>query len=378
MPVSLNQLTVWRHHLHSIAEPAFTEIQTAKYLAAELTKLGYQVATNIGKTGLVATMQKGTSNRSIGIRADIDGLPIQEMTELEYSSKNASAMHACGHDGHMTMALGAAANLVTQEFDGVVRFVFQPAEEPGYGAKAMLQDQIFKKFPTDEIYGIHNIPGLPEGHLVTRSGSIMASEDNFVIRINGLGGHASAPQRVIDPLVTAAQIITSLQTIVSRNVDPLESAVVSCTEILTDGARNAIPGEVVIKGDTRTFNNEVRNLVERRMSEIVQGICLANGATGSVEYTHEFEPTINDSNCASFAYEIAKKVVGSEKSSINCAPITASEDFGVFTQEIPGCFLFLGVGQDHTPLHNKYYNFNDSVLEVGVNFYTELVKAKLA
>ncbi len=375
---SKSQLINWRQHLHSIAEPAFQEVQTADYLAAELKKLGLSVETNIGQTGLVASLKKGSSNRSIGIRADIDGLPIQEQSDLSYAAVNRSAMHACGHDGHMTMALGAAAALVNEDFDGIVRFIFQPAEEPGYGAKAMIKDRVFDRFPTDEIYGIHNIPGLPAGHLVTRSGPIMASEDNFVIRINGLGGHASAPQRVVDPLVIGAQIIVALQTIVSRSVDPLKSAVVSCTEILTDGARNAIPGEVIIKGDTRTFDKEIQKLVEQRMIQIVEGICSANGAQGTVEYTHEFEPTVNDSKCAKFAFETAKAVVGESKSSDECAPITASEDFGVFSDAIPGCFVFLGVGEDHTPLHNKHYDFNDEVLEVGVNFYTTLVKNRFS
>lgn len=378
MASSKDQLINWRHHLHSIAEPAFQEVETANYLENELKKLGLSVESNVGKTGLVATLQKGNSSKSIGIRADIDGLPIQEQTGLSYAANDRSAMHACGHDGHMTMALGAAARLVEEEFDGIIHFIFQPAEEPGYGAKAMIEDRIFERFPVDEIYGIHNIPGLPAGHLVTRSGPIMASEDNFIIQINGVGGHASAPQRVIDPLVIAAQIITALQTIVSRSVDPLQSAVVSCTEIFTDGARNAIPGEVIIKGDTRTFDKEIQKLVEQRMIEIVEGICSANGAKGTVEYTHEFEPTINDSECAKFAYECAKQVVGPNESSVECAPITASEDFGVFAESVPGCFVFLGTGEDHTPLHNKYYNFNDEVLEVGVNFYTQLVKAKLA
>lgn len=376
MTVSQDQLTKWRRQLHTIAEPAFTEHETSKYLATELLNLGLDVQTNIGNTGLVATLEKGSSGQSIGIRADIDGLPIQENTGLPYASKNNSAMHACGHDGHMAMALGAAANLVKENFDGIVRFIFQPAEEPGLGAKAMIEDGIFTKFPVDQIYGIHNLPGLPSGNLVTRSGPIMASEDNFVIRIVGLGGHASAPQRVIDPLVIAAQVITALQTIVSRSIDPLQSAVVSCTEIITDGARNAIPGEVTIKGDTRTFSNEISALVEKRMREIVLGICAANGASGSIDYTHEFEPTVNDAECAKLAYECAREVVGAERSSMECDPITASEDFGIFAKQVPGCFLFLGTGEDHTPLHNKNYDFNDSVLEIGVNFYTRLVKAK--
>ena len=379
MGSNLEQLTRWRHNLHAIAETAFQEINTAKYIAEELRKLGLEVQTNIGGTGVVGTLKRGTSQRSIGLRADMDGLPLSEKSGAPYAPINPGSMHACGHDGHMTMVLGAAAVLVEdQTIDGTIHFLFQPAEEPGHGAQAMIDDGLFKKMPMDEIYGIHNMPGWPEGHLLTRPGALMASEDNFVITINGRGGHASRPQLVIDPIAIAGEVIQALQTIVSRSIDPAQSGVVSCTEIFTDGSRNAIPSQVVIKGDTRSFDKNVQITLEKRMRELVEGICAAHGATGNLEYTYEFEPTFNDPQATEFALAAAKKVVGDSKVVGDCAQFMGSEDFGVFAKHIPACFMFLGMGENHTPLHNSEYDFNDNVLETGINFYVEVIRSRLA
>lgn len=372
------QLTSWRHDLHKIAETAFKEFKTAEYIAEQLLALGLEVTTGIGGTGVVGTLKRGSGKRSVGLRADLDGLPLLEKSGASYASKHEGSMHACGHDGHMAMVLGAAAQLVNDDsLNGTVHFLFQPAEEPGLGAQAMIDDGLFERFLMDEIHGIHNMPGWPAGHLLTRQGPLMASEDNFVIRITGRGGHASRPQLVIDPLVIGAEIVTALQTIVSRSVDPDLAAVVSCTEFITDGSRNAIPGEVVIKGDTRSFDQSVSELLEKRMREICEGICSSYGATVIVEYTHEFAPTINDPEATNRAVAAALATVGQENVDPNCPRFMGSEDFGVFALSVPGCFMFLGTGIDATPLHNREYNFNDEVLQVGVDYYKNLVKSLL-
>lgn len=376
--MSTDQLLTWRHYLHSIAETAFNEVNTSTYIAEQLRLLGIDVATGIGGTGVVGTLKRGTSSRSIGLRADMDGLPLHEKSGAPYAPTTSGTMHACGHDGHMTMVLGAAAALVNDDsFDGTVHFLFQPAEEPGKGAQAMIDDGLFTRFPMDEIYGIHNMPGWPAGHLLTRSGALMASEDNFVITITGRGGHASRPQLVIDPIVVAAEVITALQTIVSRSIDPSQSGVVSCTEVFTDGSRNAIPNQVVIKGDTRSYDRDVQEKLESQMRQLVEGICAAHGAQGNVEYTYEFDPTVNDEACTAIAVKSALRVAGRERTNGECPQIMASEDFGVFACHIPGCFVFLGMGEDHTPLHNSEFNFNDNVLQTGIDFYVDVVQSQL-
>jgi amidohydrolase len=373
----------WRHDLHRRPELGFAEERTSEYVCEVLTGLGLAPVRGVGRTGGVASIRCGDADRAIGLRADMDCLPLDEQTGLEWSSEHPGAMHACGHDGHMAMVLGAAAVLAEEGgFDGTVHVVFQPAEEHGLGAKAMLADGLLERFPMQAMYGLHNLPGAPAGHLLTRAGGIMAGEDDFEIRIRGRGGHASAPHLVVDPIVVAAEIVLALQTIVSRTVDPSLAAVVSCTEIHTDGARNAIPGEVVLRGDTRSFDAGVQQLLETRMRSLCEGICAAHGATCSVEYTHEFEPTINDAACVSAAVGAATAVVGAERVDGDCLPIMGSEDFGAFGRAVPSCFAFLGNGTEPgkggTPLHSRDYQFNDDVLETGVRFYVELVRSVLA
>lgn len=326
----------WRRELHRIPGTEFDVGQTADFLAQVCTDLGWEVTNGIGGTGLVATLRRGTSTRSIGLRADMDGLPIEEATGADHRSQNPGVMHACGHDGHMAIVLGAAAALTeVDEFDGTVRLLFQPAEEPGTGAEAMLADGLLERFPVDAVYGLHNIPGLPAGEIHVRSGAIMAAEDNFEIRITGRGGHASAPHLVIDPMVIGAEAVLALQSIVARDIDPLDSVVVSCTELVTDGAWNAIPDEVVIRGDVRSFSDENSALVETRMREIAEGIGIAHRATCAVTYA----------------------------------------------RAVPACFAFLGAGEiaeGHTaPLHSRCFDFNDSILRAGIDFYVELVRSRL-
>jgi hippurate hydrolase len=376
------QLTEWRHYLHSYPESAFEEKNTSEFLAKVLTDMGLEIH-RIGGTGIIASLTVGDGKGIIGIRSDIDAINLTEVGQHPYTSRNPGKMHACGHDGHMATVLGAAKLLTERKnFNGTVRFIFQPAEEPGKGASAMIQDGLFERFPMDEIYGMHNKPGLPAGSIATRVGGIMGSEDNFVIRIKGQGSHASSPHWGKDPIVIASEIVLALQTIISRNMDPSVPAVISCTEFMTDGAHNAIPTNVVIKGDTRSYAPEVSKLLEERMRTISEGICKINGAECQFEYTHEFAPTVNWAECVDIAVRAAKNVIGENKVDGNCPQWMASEDFGTFLQKIPGCFVFLGNGDDaegigNVPLHNSCYDFNDKILTIGAEYFAELIKVRL-
>ncbi len=379
----VQQARAWRRELHAHPGLAFDVHEAEDVVAGALTELGWAVERGIGEHGVVATLRRGDSLRAIALRSDMDGLAIEEATGVEYSSRNPGVMHACGHDGHMAMLLGAASALAQRtDFDGTVRLFFQPAEEPGHGALAMISDEVFERFPVDAIYGLHNLPGIPAGELHTRSGPIMAAEDDFEIRITGRGGHASMPHLVIDPLLVGAEIVSALQTIVARSVDPSHGVVVSCTEFTTDGARNAIPGMATIRGDARTFTDEDSALVERRMRELVAGIGSAHGASCEVAYTREFRPTVNDPACTDAAVSAATASVGPARVNGDCARLMASEDFGEFARVVPGCFVFLGTGtiagEGGTPLHSRDYDFNDDVLGVGIDFYVNLVTAELA
>lgn len=378
-----SQMVRWRHQLHQFPETGFNEHKTSGVVAKALELMGLEVHRNIGGTGLVANLTVGTGDKVIGLRADMDALAMTEKAEgRAHISQNTGCMHGCGHDGHMAMLMGAAQILTRRrDFCGTVRFIFQPAEEHGKGANAMIQDGLFDRFPVDEIYGAHNIPGMPVGHIATRTGGIMASEDNFVIRIKGRGGHAARPHMAIDPLVVAAEIILALQTIVARSVDPADSAVISCTEIHSDGIRNALPTHVEIKGDTRSYAPHVQELLERRMREVCHGIASAHGATCEVEYTHEFVPTVNWPACTPVAVSAAQAVVGAENVDANVAPMMISEDFGAFLRVVPGAFVFIGNGASGTqggvPLHNALYDFNDAVLPIGARYFSELVRQRL-
>ena len=342
--------------------------------------MGIQVHRNIGKTGLVGVLKCGNGPDVIGLRADMDCIQLSETSNLPYSSKTPNRMHACGHDGHVSMLLGAAAILSEkQNFNGTVCFVFQPSEEPGLGAKAMLDDGVIERFGMKEIYGVHNMPGIRKGIIATRTGGIMGSEDNFVIRIKGFGTHASRPHMGKDPLVIAAEIILCLQTIVSRNIDPSVPIVISCTELHTDGIRNAISTHVEIKGDTRSYDPEAQKLIEERMRSVCEHICAMNDAECEFEYTHEFAPTVN---CVDIALEAASNTVGKDNVDPNVPAMMASEDFGTFLQKIPGCFAFIGNGieEDGTgyiPLHNSLYDFNDDILSVGAEYFSEIIRIRL-
>jgi hippurate hydrolase len=378
-----SQLKSWRQHLHQHPETGFEEVATADYVANILQTLGLEVHRGIGGTGLVANLTVGPGKGAIGLRADMDALNILENApDRSHASCTHGKMHACGHDGHMSMILGAARLLCERrDFNGTVRFIFQPAEEHGRGAKAMMSDGLFERFPVDAIFGAHNMPGQRAGTFATRAGGIMASEDNFVIHIKARGTHAARPHMGVDPIVIASQIVLALQTIVSRNLDPGLQAVISCTEFITDGIRNVIPSNVTIKGDTRSYAPEVQHMLATRMREISEGICHAHGAQCSFEYTHEFAPTVNSGDYVELAVSAARHIVGAENVEANVQPMMISEDFGAFLQVVPGNFAFIGNGDTGktggVPLHNSTYDFNDDILLTGARYFAEIARLAL-
>lgn len=371
----------WRRALHAMPEPGFGEHRTAAFVAERLRSFGLDVHEGVGQTGVVATLKRGNGNRAIALRADMDALKILEATGLTYAAASPGFMHACGHDGHMAGLLGAAERLARgDEFSGTVVFIFQPNEEHGRGARAMLADGLLDRFPFEEIYGLHNMPGLEVGRFATRRGAIMAAEDNFEIVVRGKGGHAAKPQTANDPVVIAAQLILGLQTIVSRRIAAQDQAVVSITEILTDGTRNVLPQTVTLKGDARSYGRDVQAQIEARMRELGAGTAAAFGAVVATLYTHEFAPTINHREQADAIVEIARSIADAGSVDDNIAPMMGSEDFGVFLEHRPGAFAFFGNGTSGTngqPLHHPGYDFNDAALGPVMDFWCALVTARL-
>jgi hippurate hydrolase len=338
--------------------------------------MGIQVAEGIGGTGVVGTLKRGTSNRAIALRADMDALRITEATSVPWTSDRTGTMHACGHDGHTAMLLGAARILANDGgFDGTVRFIFQPAEEWGRGALAMLKGGLMEHFPFEEVYGIHNMPGLAIGHAETRAGAIMAAEDNFEIVLRGKGGHAARPQWGRETLVPACALVMDLQTIVSRRVSPADAVVVSVTELLTDGTRNALPGTARILGDARSFKPDVSARIEEEMHRIAEGIAIQYAVEAEVTYTREFVPLINDEASTREALAAAADV--SKSTASDCDPMTGSEDFARFLEHVPGCFLFIGNGEESAPLHNPSYDFNDRALLHGARLHAAIARRRL-
>ena len=372
-------LREWRRDFHAHPEFGFEEQRTSRKVAERLRGFGFdEVVEGVGGTGVVATLRRGSANRSVALRSDMDALRIAERGDLAHRSQNPGVMHACGHDGHTAMLLGAARILAAEGgFDGTVRFVFQPAEEWGKGALAMLADGLLERFPFDEIYGLHNRPGLPLGTFRARAGAVMSAEDNFEIVLNGVGGHASRPDAGREVLVAACALVLSLQTIVSRRVAPGEAAVVSVTELLTDGTRNVLPGTARILGDARSFRPEVSEAIEGEMRRIAAGVAASHGLGCEVAYTREFVPTVNDADAAAAALAAARKVAGIENVVDNFPANTGSEDFARFLRHAPGCFAFIGNGEDSKPLHNPAYDFNDQALPHGTNFFVQIVRDRL-
>ena len=374
-------MQAWRHDIHRHPELAFEEHRTADKVAELLTGFGLEVHRSIGNTGVVGVLKKGSSERAIGLRADMDALKILEQNTFEYCSLSDGKMHACGHDGHTAMLLGAAHYLASEGvFDGTVVFIFQPAEEHGDGARAMIDDGLFERFPVDSVFAIHNFPSLASGKFAVRAGSIMAAEDNFEITINGVGCHAAMPHLGKDPIVIGSEIVTAMQSLVSRSLDPLDNAVVSFTEFLTNGTINVIPGQVILKGDTRSLTTAVQIHIESTMERIVSGICAAHGASYEFSYRHNFIPTVNTPDEAEIAANVARIVVGAENVVGDSRPIMGSEDFGYMLQSRPGAYLLLGNGEEGVggcSLHNPAYDFNDDILSIGADFWITLVATQL-
>lgn len=373
------EMTAWRRHLHANPEFGFEEENTAKFVVEKLREFGVKdIETGIGKTGIVATIRNGTGNRAIGLRADMDALRIEEAGNPSYKSTNPGTMHACGHDGHTTMLLGAAKILAEEGgFDGAVRLIFQPAEEWGRGMQAMLDDGLLSRFPFEEAYGVHNMPAMPVGHFATRTGAFMAGEDNFEITIKGLGGHAAWPHQGHDAIVAASATVMNLQTIVSRAIDPAQLAIVSVTELFTDGTRNAIPGSARILGDARSFDADVSERIESAMRRIAEGTASAHGCTADIIYTREFVPLMNEVTVTEAAAHVAEHLASDGSRVDRDAPrIGGSEDFARLLNHVPGNFMNIGNG-DSAPLHNPNYDFNDEILPYGARFFTEITRARL-
>lgn len=374
-------MTKWRHDFHAHPELGCEETRTAATVAELLRSFGIEVHTGIGGTGVVGVLKRGNSGQSIGLRADMDALAIIEGNTFEYRSTSEGKMHACGHDGHMAMLLGAAQYLAEKGcFDGTIYFIFQHAEELGHGAKAMLADGMFKHFPANAVYGMHNMPPLPLGTLAIRPGPVMACEDHFEIVITGKGTHAALPHLGIDPILIGAEIVSALQSVVSRALNPVDNAVVSVTEFITDGTTNVLPTTVTLKGDTRSFLPAVQQQIEISMGRIVRGICAAHGASCNFTYSNEFVSTINTPTEAAIAEEVARQVVGESQVNIECPLFMASEDFGDMLRVKPGCYLFIGngtEGADSVGLHNPRYDFHDDNLTIGANFWVALVESQL-
>ncbi|MER9709522.1 M20 aminoacylase family protein [Mesorhizobium sp. M0213] len=373
------ELAAARQHLHAHPELSFQEHETAAYVAERLEGWGYEVTRNVGGLGVVGRLRQG-SGRSIAIRADMDALPITEATNLPYASQASGKMHACGHDGHTTMLLGAAEYLArTRHFNGTVNLIFQPAEEAGKGsgAQAMIADGLFERFPCDAIFGLHNHPGAPTGSFLMRAGPLMAASDTVTIKITGRGGHASRPHLTVDPIVAAANIVMTLQTVVSRNVNPIETAVVTVGTIHGGTASNVIPEHAEIALSVRSFSAEIRDTLEQRIRNIAALVAQAHGATVEIDYERGYPVVINSQGETSFATDVAVELVGQDKVSV-CPLIPGSEDFSYFLEHKPGCFLRLGNGEDSAILHSPKYDFNNGNLTVGAALWARLTERFLA
>ena len=370
----------WRRELHQNPEIMYDLPQTMAYVADKLRGFGCdEVVTGLGRTGVVGVIRGGRgAGPTVGLRSDMDALPILEETGLPHASTVPGKMHACGHDGHMAMLLGAAEHLCeTRGFAGTVVVIFQPAEEGGAGARAMMDDGLFERFGIDEVYGMHNYPGLPVGSFATRPGPLMAATDIFRITVTGMGGHAARPHTGVDPVVTSAQIITALQTIASRNADPLESLVVSVTTIHAGEADNVIPERVHLTGTVRSLIPAIRDLAERRIGEIVQGVAASMGCTAQVEYERNYPVVVNHERQTAFAAGVAARVVGADRVDDATPPVMGGEDFAFMLQGRPGAFIFTGNGEASANLHSPHYDFNDAAIPVGTSYWVELVEARL-
>jgi hippurate hydrolase len=390
------EFTILRRDIHAHPELAFQENRTSDVVAERLASYGIEVHRGLGKTGVVGVLRgsktaAGGKPRSIGVRADMDALPMPEHNRFAHASRHEGRMHGCGHDGHTAMLLGAAKYLAKhRDFDGIVNFIFQPAEEGGNaGAKAMMKDGLFQKFPCDEIYGIHNMPGFPVGHFAFRKGPAMASSNRFDIIVRGTGGHAAQPHKAVDTIVIAAELVGALQTLISRHKNPIDVAVVSVTQIHAGDAYNVLPGEAVIKGTVRTFSTEVLDDIESNMRRMAEMLPQAHGGSGELKFHRAYPPLVNWDAQTEFAMKVAQDVFGADKVDGNTPQHGGAEDFSFYLQEVPGSYLFLGngegahreekyIGMGPCELHNPNYDFNDALLPIGSTYWVKLVGAFFA
>lgn len=369
----------WRRHLHANPELLYDVHETARFVEERLRAFGVdEIVTGIGRTGVVGIIRGNRpGERTIGLRADMDALPVQETTGKPWASKIDGKMHACGHDGHTAMLLGAAKYLSeTRNFAGSVAVVFQPAEEGGAGALAMVEDGLMERFGIDEIYGLHNMPGIPAGHFATRTGGIMAAPDKMAIIIRGRGGHAAQPDRTIDPITIGAQLVSALQLVASRNADPLRSIVVSITRFDAGSTHNVIPDEALLMGTVRTLDETVRDLAEQRIRQIVEGTVSAHGAEAEIRYERACPVTVNHAAETMHAIAAATHVAGSGNVDGNVDPSMAGEDFSYMLQRRPGAFVFIGNGPS-AGLHNPAYDFNDEIIASGISYWVRLAETRL-
>ncbi|MEY3638888.1 MAG: putative hydrolase YxeP [Pseudomonadota bacterium] len=368
-----------RRDIHRHPELAFEEHRTSELVAAKLEAWGYQVHRGLGGTGVVGTLKRGTSSRSLGLRADMDALPIQEASGAEWSSTKPGLMHACGHDGHTAMLLAAAHELaLNADFDGMLHLIFQPAEEGGGGALRMMNDGLFDLFPCDAIFAMHNMPGVPVGQFVFRSGSAMASSDYVTIRVHGTGGHGGMPHRATDTLVAAASIVMALQTVVSRNVDPLHTAVVTVGSIHAGKANNVIPALATLELSVRALDPGVRKLLEQRIKAIATSQAESFGVSAEVDWKEGYCVLVNTENETNFARQVAMDLVGADRVVLNGPPLTGSEDFAFMLEKVPGSYLLIGNGDGDSAgacmVHNPGYDFNDDNIATGSDYWVHLTK----
>ncbi|MCB2011226.1 MAG: amidohydrolase [Geminicoccaceae bacterium] len=373
-----DDMTAWRRHLHAHPELGFEETQTAAFVARHLAEFGVdELHEGIGRTGVVAVIRGREGNARIGLRADMDALPIQERSGVAHASTVAGKMHACGHDGHTAMLLGAARYLAeTRNFAGTVCLFFQPAEEGRAGAKAMIEDGLFERFPVDEVYGLHNWPGMPLGSFGVCNGPAMAASDEFTIRLEGRGGHAAMPNLAADPVTAGATIVQAAQTIVSRQIDPLDNAVISITKFIAGDTFNVIPGEAVLNGTVRTFKPETRDFCERRLRELASGIASAMGLGCEYRYRRGYPPTVNHPNQSVAAGDAAAEIVGADRVDRNPMPVMGAEDFSYMLEARPGNYIWMGTheGGPVSALHHPEFDFNDNALSIGTSYWARLVE----
>jgi amidohydrolase len=373
-------LTAWRRDIHAHPELGFQEQRTSDLVAEKLGEFGIEVHRGVGKTGVVGVLRVGNSHRSIGLRADMDALPILEANKFDHRSRHDGRMHACGHDGHTTMLLGAARYLAeTRAFDGTINFIFQPAEEGLGGADAMIKDGLFERFPCDAVFGMHNRPGLPVGKFAIRTGAMMAGGAYFDVAITGRGAHGARPESGIDPVLVAAHITTALQSIVARNIKPTDTAVLSVTQIHGGDAYNVIPQTAVLRGTARAFGRETLALVEQNIGRIATGVAAGFGATATLDFRVLFAPLVNDATEAEFIADTAAELVGDDNVNRNSGLIMASEDFSFMLEKKPGAYIQIGNGDGEgaCEVHNPGYDFNDAILPLGASLFARLAEKKL-